>query len=383
MTERMVHPAEGTGSRIKRLEEQITDPEQRVLARIAEIRKRKAHLREDTITMSHGAGGKASHTLIGAVFAEAFANEYLLQLGDQAVLPMPAGNGGALAMTTDSYVVSPLFFPGGDIGELAINGTVNDLAVGGATPLYISVGFILEEGLDVELLRRVVASMARAAERAGVAIVTGDTKVVPAGKGDQMFINTSGIGVIDHPGRLGFTEVKAGDAVLVNGTIGDHGCTVMLARGDLDLEAESLKSDTAPLNGLTRALLDSGVGVHFMRDATRGGVATVLNEIAQEAGVAIAIDEKSLPVHPAVRGVAEILGINALDVANEGKLVAVVDGADADRALEVMRSCPEGRDAARIADVLPEPDGMVFIRTAFGGTSVVDMLIGDPLPRIC
>jgi len=374
--------AEGTGSRIKRMEEQITDPEQRVLARIAEIRKRKAHLREDTITMSHGAGGKASHTLIGAVFADAFANEYLLQLGDQAVLPMPAA-GGALAMTTDTYVVSPIFFPGGDIGELAINGTVNDLAVGGATPLYISAGFILEEGLDVALLKRVVASMAAAAERAGVFIVTGDTKVVPAGKGDQIFINTSGIGVVEHPGRLGFEHVKPGDAVLVNGTIGDHGCTVMLARGDVDLEAESLKSDTAPLNGLTKALLDSGVRVHFMRDATRGGVATVLNEVSQEAAVAIAIDEKALPVHPAVRGVAEILGIDPLHVANEGKLIAVVDGADADRALEVMRSCPEGQNAARIAEVLPEPEGMVFIRTAFGGTSVVDMLIGDPLPRIC
>lgn len=373
----------GSGAAIKAASARIADPEQRVLERIAEIRKRKPHLRGDAITMSHGAGGKDSHTLITALFADVLSNPVLDQLGDQAVLPIPGVDTVGLAVTTDSFVVSPLFFPGGDIGELAINGTINDLAVGGAIPMGIAAAFILEEGVDVALLRRVVESLRAAADRAGVSVITGDTKVVPRGKADQLFITTTGVGIVELPQRSAMARVRGGDAVLVSGAMGDHGATVMLARGDVDLEAESLRSDTMPLHGLTKALLDSGVDVHFMRDATRGGVATVLNEIAQGAGIGVAISEDALPIHDAVRGVAEILGIDALYIANEGKLVAIVAHDDAARALEVMRSRPEGEEAAIIGRVLPEPEGTVFIETAFGGTRVVDMLTGDPLPRIC
>ncbi len=376
-------PAPGSGAAVRAAAARIADPEQRVLERIAEIRKRRPLLRETAITMSHGAGGKASHTLTAAVFADILDNPVLAQLGDQAVLTVPGLEGARLAMTTDSFVVSPLFFPGGDIGELAINGTVNDLAVGGATPLAVSAAFILEEGLDIAMLRSVVESMRRAADKAGVSVVTGDTKVVPRGKADQMFITTTGIGLVSQPGRLGIDRVTPGDAVLLSGAMGNHGATVMLARGDVDLEADTLASDTLALNGLTGALLDGGIDVHFMRDATRGGVATVLNEIAQQAGLAVAIDEDALPVHDVVRGVAEILGIDPLYIANEGKLVAMVAERDAGRALAMMRSRPEGQEAAIIGEVRGEPEGMVFIRTGFGGTRVVDMLIGDPLPRIC
>jgi len=373
----------GSGAAIKAATARIADPEQRVLERIAEIRKRKPSLREDAITMSHGAGGKASHTLITALFGDILSNPVLDRLGDQAVLRLPGVAHIALAVTTDSFVVSPLFFPGGDIGELAVNGTINDLAVGGATPLGIAAAFILEEGLDVATLRRVIESVRRAADRAGVTIVTGDTKVVPRGKADQVFITTTGVGIVPLPQRVAMERVAPGDVVLLSGAMGDHGSTVMLARGDVDLEADALRSDTMALHGLTAAVLDAGIDVHFMRDATRGGVATVLNEIAQAAGVAVAIDEVSLPIHDEVRGVAEILGIDPLYIANEGKLVAVIAESDADRALALIRSRPEGREAAIIGEVLAEPDGMVFIRTGFGGTRVVDMLIGDPLPRIC
>jgi hydrogenase expression/formation protein HypE len=383
MGEEEAAPRSGTGAAIRAATARIADPEQRVLARIAEMRKRKPSLRESTITMSHGAGGKSSHTLVTALFADVLSNPLLDQLGDNAQLTIPGLDGARLAMSTDSFVVSPLFFPGGDIGELAVNGTVNDLAVGGAQPLCLSAAFILEEGLDIGLLRRVVESMRAAADRAGVSIVTGDTKVVPRGKADQLFITTTGVGLVREPQRLGFGRIRPGDVVLLNGAIGDHGSTVMLARGDVDLEAESLHSDTQPLWRLVSTLLDAGVDVHFMRDATRGGVATVLNEIAQQAGLAVAIDEDDLPVHDQVRGVAEILGIEPLYIANEGVLVAIVAAADAERALELMRSLPEGAEAARIGEVREEPEGMVFIRTGFGGTRVVDMLIGDPLPRIC
>ena len=381
MSETIVEP--GSGAAIRAASARIADPEQRVLERIAEIRKRKPMLREDAITMSHGAGGKASHTLITALFGDILSNPVLDQLGDQAVMAIPGVAHTGLALTTDSFVVSPLFFPGGDIGELAVNGTINDLAVGGATPLGISAAFILEEGLDIATLRRVVESMRRAADRVGVSVVTGDTKVVPRGKADQLFITTTGVGIVELPQRVALQRIAAGDVVVLSGAMGDHGSTVMLARGDVDLEADTLRSDTMPLNGLTAALLGAGVDVHFMRDATRGGVATVLNEIAQAAGVAVAIEESSLPIHDEVRGVAEILGIDPLYIANEGKLVAVVAREDASRALDLMRSRPEGIEAAVIGEVLSEPEGMVFIRTGFGGTRVVDMLIGDPLPRIC
>jgi hydrogenase expression/formation protein HypE len=348
--------------------------EQEVLDRIEMVRKRTPRIRDDAINMSHGAGGKASHTLFQALFQPAFGN----LPGDQALFRL---EGHTLAITTDSYVVSPLFFPGGDIGELAINGTVNDLAVGGAEPLAITAGFIIEEGLLVDDLRKVVESMAKAAAAAGVRLVAGDTKVVPRGKGDLLFINTTGVGVVREPARLGVDKVVAGDAVLVSGTVGDHGTAIMLARGDLDIEAD-LESDTAPLLTLCRAMLAAG-DVHFMRDATRGGVATVLNELAQEAELAVAIREEAIPVRDEVRGAAEILGIDPLYMANEGKLVAVVAAADAAAVLAAMRAHPLGSRAAVIGELRTEPPGMVFMHTAFGGSRVVDMLIGDPLPRIC
>jgi hydrogenase expression/formation protein HypE len=361
--------------------------EQEVLERIEAIRRRPARLRDEAITMAHGSGGKATHTLIEAVFRPAFANP----AGDAALAPLlPAqpeaqrqggGEPPTLAVTTDSYVVSPLFFPGGDIGELAVNGTVNDLAVSGARPLYITAGFILEEGLPVDTLRRVVASMAAAAARAGVRLLAGDTKVVPKGKGDQLFVNTTGVGVVDRPDRLQVGRVQAGDAILVSGTIGDHGTAIMLARGDVDLETD-LESDTAPLHELCAALLGAA-DVHLLRDATRGGVATVLNELAMEAQLAIAVSEQALPIRDEVRGAAEILGIDPLYMANEGKLVAIVAGAHAEPARAALRAHPLGRQAAIVGEVRAQPPGMVFMHTAFGGSRVVDMLIGDPLPRIC
>jgi hydrogenase expression/formation protein HypE len=348
--------------------------EQEVLDRIEAVRRRAPRIREEAITMSHGAGGRATHTLVEALFQPAFGSPS----GDQARFDV---GDATLAVTTDSYVVSPLFFPGGDIGELAVNGTINDLAVGGAEALCITSGFILEEGLELDVLRRVVESMARACGGAGVRLLAGDTKVVPRGKGDGLFVNTTGVGRVREPGRLGVGRVGAGDAVLVSGTIGDHGTAIMLARGDLDIESD-LESDTAALHELCAAMLAAG-DVHLMRDATRGGVATVLNELAAEAQVGVAIREEALPVRDEVRGAAEILGIDPLYVANEGKLVAVVAASDAGDILAAMRAHPLGRESSVVGSVLPEPPGMVFMHTAFGGSRVVDMLIGDPLPRIC
>jgi hydrogenase expression/formation protein HypE len=356
-------------------------PEEQVLERIDKARRRKARVREEHITLAHGAGGKASHTLTEAVFLEAFRNPRLELLEDQARLVLPGGQ--RLAFTTDSYVVSPLFFPGGDIGDLAVNGTVNDLAVSGATPKWLSAGFVLEEGFPVADLERIVASMARAAEGAGVEIVTGDTKVVQRGKADGCYVNTAGVGVMERPIEVGAARVRPGDAVLVSGPIGDHGMTIMLARGELDLEADMV-SDTAPLNGLVNVLLDAvPEGVHAMRDATRGGVATVLNEMARSADVAVVLDEGSVPVRPEVNGACEILGIDPLYVACEGRMVVVVDGVAASAALDALRSHPLGADAALIATVRDDPPGLVLLKTAFGGTRIVDVLVGDPLPRIC
>jgi hydrogenase expression/formation protein HypE len=353
--------------------------EQQVLDRIERARRRKPVIREERITLAHGAGGRATHTLVEALFVEAFRNPVLEGLHDGATVPVAAGR---LAFTTDSFVVSPLFFPGGDIGDLAVNGTVNDLAMCGARPLYLSAGFILEEGLPVADLRRIAASMSAAATRAGVHIVTGDTKVVQRGRADGCYINTAGIGVIDRPVTLAATSVRPGDAVIVSGPIGDHGVTVMLARGELDIEAD-LASDTAALHELVDALLDATPGVRVLRDATRGGVATVLNEIAEAARVAIVVDEATVPVRPVVTGACELLGIDPLYVACEGRFVAVVDGAAADAALDALHRHPLGAGAAIIGRVGDEPPGLVLLRTAFGGTRVVDMLVGDPLPRIC
>jgi hydrogenase expression/formation protein HypE len=354
--------------------------EREVLDRIDQYRRRsRTILRDERITMAHGAGGKATHTLVEAVFLEAFRNPLLEPMEDQAVLAI---NGSRLAITTDSFVVSPLFFPGGDIGDLAVNGTVNDLAVSGARPLYLTAGFILEEGFPATDLARIAGSMARAAAAAGVQIVTGDTKVVERGKADACFINTSGIGVLERDVTLAATEVRPGDAILVSGPIGDHGITIMLARGELDLVSD-LSSDTAPLNGLVESLLSATPAVHAMRDATRGGVATILNEIAAAAGVAVAVDENAIPVRDEVRGACEILGIDPLYAACEGRLVAFVAGEAAQTALGAIEAHPLGRGAAIIGTVRSDPPGLVVLKTQFGGTRIVDMLVGDPLPRIC
>lgn len=288
-----------------------------------------------------------------------------------------------LAFTTDSFVVSPLVFPGGDIGELAVNGTVNDLAMAGARPLWLSAGFIVEEGFAVAELERIVDSMAGAAGRAGVAIAAGDTKVVERGKADGVYINTAGVGAVEHDLELSPTSIRAGDRVIVSGPIGDHGMAIMIARGDLALEVE-LESDSAPLHGLSGALLEAcGAGLRCMRDPTRGGLATVLTELALGAELGVSIDEASLPVRPEVTGACEILGIDPLYVANEGRLIAIVAPEVEDAALTALRSHDLGRGAATVAEVIPEPPGLVLLETSFGGSRVVDMLAGDPLPRIC
>ncbi|MFF0309853.1 hydrogenase expression/formation protein HypE [Streptosporangium sp. NPDC004379] len=347
-----------------------------MLERIERARRRPARVREDRVTLAHGAGGKATHTLVEAVFLEEFRNPLLEPLEDGAVFD-------GLALTTDAFVVTPLFFPGGDIGDLAVNGTVNDLAMCGAHPRYLSAAFVVEEGFPVSDLRRVTASMAAAARAAGVWIVTGDTKVVQRGKADGCYITTAGVGTMDHPVRLSAAAARPGDAVIVSGPIGEHGVTVMIARGELDIQAD-LASDTAPLNGLTGRLLDACDGrVRCLRDATRGGVATVVNEIAGASGVAVVLDEDAIPVRPAVRGACELLGLDPLYVACEGRMVAVVDGEAADAALAALRSDPLGSGAAVIGRIADDPPGLVLLRTSFGGTRIVDLLVGDPLPRIC
>jgi hydrogenase expression/formation protein HypE len=353
--------------------------EELVLERIDRARRARPRVKEDRITMSHGAGGKATQTLIEAVFLDAFRNPLLEPLEDAARLHV---NGARVALTTDSYVVSPLFFPGGDIGDLAVNGTVNDLSMAGAVPLYLSAGFILEEGFPVADLVRITASMQAAAQRAGVQVVTGDTKVVERGKADGCYINTAGIGVIEHSANLGVAQAQPGDVILVSGPIGDHGVTIMLARGELDIEAD-ICSDTAPLNGLVAQLLATTPGLRALRDATRGGVATILNEIAVAAGVGVLVAEDDIPVRAVVRGASELLGIDPMYVACEGRLVAVVSADDASTALATMRAHPQGSEAAIIGTVTAHPPGIVQLKTAFGGTRIVDLLVGDPLPRIC
>lgn len=352
------------------------------IERVREARRHKFHLRDERITLSHGSGGKATHNLIEGVFAPAFSNPLLDRMDDAAVFAVDS-DGPRLAFTTDTYVVNPLFFPGGDIGKLAVHGTINDLATSGAEPLYLSAGFILEEGFPVAELRRIVSSMATAAAEAGVAIVTGDTKVVQRGKADGLFINTAGVGVLRTTWPIGQAQVRPGDKVLLNGPVGDHGVAVMLAREGLDIETD-VESDTAPLNGLVADLLAAaGPNIHCLKDPTRGGVATSLNEIALAAEVSIALDEQAIPVHAGVRGACEILGLDPLTIANEGKLLVIVAAEGAAAALAAMRNHPLGREAALIGEVRAEPAAMVFLRTDIGGTRVLDMLVGDPLPRIC
>lgn len=352
------------------------------IERTRQARRHKFYLRDDKINLSHGSGGKATHNLIEGVFAPAFSNPLLDTMDDAATFGIN-GSGQRMAFTTDTYVVSPLFFPGGDIGKLAVHGTINDLAMAGAQPLYLSAGFILEEGFPITDLRRIVASMAAAASDAGVAIVTGDTKVVQRGKADGLFINTAGVGLIRATGPLGQARVQPGDKVLLSGPVGDHGIAIMLAREALEIETD-VESDTAPLHTMVAALLEAaGDGVHCMKDPTRGGVATTLNEIAIGSEVSIGLDEHTIPVRPEVRGACEILGLDPLTIANEGKMLAIVSSETAEAALAAMRSHPLGREAAIIGSVQTEPAGMVFLRTDIGGMRVLDMLVGDPLPRIC
>jgi hydrogenase expression/formation protein HypE len=353
--------------------------EELVLERIDRARRSRPRVREERITMAHGAGGKATQTLIEAIFLDEFRNPLLEPLEDAARLQV---GGARLALTTDSFVVSPLFFPGGNIGDLAVNGTVNDLATSGATPLYLSAGFILEEGFPVADLTRIARSMREAAEAAGVQVVTGDTKVVERGKADGCYVNTAGVGLISHDLELGVAGARPGDAIIVSGPIGDHGVTIMLARGELDIEAD-VTSDTAPLNGLVAALLAATPGVRALRDATRGGVATILNEIAKAANVGVLVSEDDIPVRPEVRGASELLGIDPMYVACEGRLVAVVHGDQAGQALAALRAHPLGGQAAVIGQITADPPGIVQLKTAFGGTRIVDLLVGDPLPRIC
>jgi len=333
----------------------------------------------DCILLAHGSGGRLGAELVERILLPAFRNPALEPLDDQAVLPAQSGR---LAFSTDSYVVTPLFFPGGDIGELAVNGTVNDLAMGGAKPIALSLAFILEEGLSMDDFRRVVKSVRNAAMRAEVPIVTGDTKVVGAGNGDKMFVNTAGIGVVPEGCALGSTHVRPGDAILVSGTIGDHGITVLAQRQGLSLGG-NLTSDTASLYPLVRTLLDGCPGVHALRDPTRGGLAAVLCEIASRRKLGIHIDEASVPIDESVRGGCELFGIDPFYVANEGKLVAFVPEALADSALEALRSHPLGRRATRIGHVTADPPGVVLVRSPLGGERVLDLPFTEPLPRIC
>lgn len=370
----------------------LNQDESKVNSNIARVRSRGMKLKDDYVTLSHGAGGKASAALVDQVFVSGYGNEVLAELTDAGVLPLAellgtdsedAGlGGGKLAMSTDSYVVNPIVFPGGSIGELAVNGTVNDLAVSGAIPKVISAGFILEEGLPIADLRREVQAMREAAENAGVRIVTGDTKVVPKGSGDKLFINTAGIGIVPPSRQLGASQVQRGDRIIVSGAIADHGMSVMMARGDLAIEAP-IKSDTRAVNHLVEALMAAVPQTRWMRDATRGGLGTVLNELAVATGWGIAIEDESIPVHDMTRGACDMLGIDPIYVANEGMFCAVVPADQVDTALEALRALPGGEEAANIGRVVSKPESSVVMVTAFGGTRMIDMLVGDPLPRIC
>jgi hydrogenase expression/formation protein HypE len=356
------------------------DRESKILGIIETARAKRAKFRDAHITMSHGAGGKATSSLIEGLFVPAFASATLEALGDAGAVHL---DGLELALTTDSFVVKPLRFPGGSIGQLAVNGTVNDLAMAGARPLALTLSLVLEEGLPAETLRAEVEAIAAAAREAGVQIVAGDTKVVERGHADGMYICTTGLGQRDPRASLAPDRLRPGDRVLLSGSIGEHGTAIMLARGELGLDAD-IESDTRCLWPAVDGLLAAvGPGLRCLRDATRGGVASVLNELARASGVAIVVREAAVPVAPAVAGAAEILGIDPMYVANEGKFVAFVAPEQADAALAALRAAPGGEDAAEIGDVRTEPPAMVLVETAFGGRRVMDQLVGDPLPRIC
>ena len=334
---------------------------------------------KDTILLGHGSGGKLSAELIRDVFLPYLNNEVLARLDDQAIVNI---NGQRLAFTTDSFVVKPLFFPGGDIGSLAVHGTVNDLAMGGATPLFLSAAFIIEEGFSIEELRQIVDSMRRAAAAAGVQVVTGDTKVVEKGKGDGLFINTTGIGIVPEGVELSADRARPGDKVLLSGSIGDHGIAILAQREGLEFET-AIESDSAALHTLVGEMLQVTREIRCMRDPTRGGVSSTLNEIAQQSNVGIELDERSIPVREEVRGACELLGLDPLYVANEGKLIAIVAPNAAPVLLQAMRRHPLGSEAQIIGTVKDTNPGLVTMRTPFGTTRIVDMLAGDQLPRIC
>jgi hydrogenase expression/formation protein HypE len=339
----------------------------------------------DRVVLGHGSGGLLTGELIGRLFLPALGNDVLSALEDQATVSLPGAGGLAsprVAVTTDAFVVRPPFFPGGDIGKLAVHGTVNDLAVGGARPLYLAAAFILEEGLPLDDLRRIAASMRQACDEAGVALVAGDTKVVDRGKGDQIFITTTGVGIVPEGRALSIGSARPGDCVLVSGTLGDHGIAIMSVREGIEFETV-LESDTAPLNGLAEAILAACPETRCMRDPTRGGLSSALNELAAASGVGVVLDEAAIPLRPEVRGACEMLGLDPLYVANEGKLIAVTPPALADRALDAMRGHPLGRDARIIGTVVADHPGMVVLRSRVGGERVVTLLAGEQLPRIC
>jgi hydrogenase expression/formation protein HypE len=358
----------------------ISQREQRVLGIIETARSKPPKFRDGQITMAHGAGGRATQSLVEGLLVPALGGESLGELADAGGL---CAAGTSLALSTDAYVVKPLRFPGGSIGELAVNGTVNDLAVAGARPLALTLSLILEEGLAAETLRLEVEAIAAAARAAGVEVVSGDTKVVERGHADGMYITTAGVGIHDPRASLSPRAIRPGDRILLSGAIGEHGTAIMLARGEFELDAE-LESDTRSLWPAVDALLEAAGGeLRCLRDATRGGVASVLNELARASGVSMIVREGDVPVSPVVAGAAEILGIDPMYVANEGKLVAFVAAEAAQRALAALRSVAGGEDAAEIGEVRTDPPGMVLVQTAFGGRRVMDQLVGDPLPRIC
>jgi len=367
-------PVSASGPRKLGPPDDVTGREQKILGIIETARAKRAKFRDERITMAHGAGGKATQGLIEGLLAPAFG---LTELADAALVD------GGFALTTDSYVVKPLRFPGGSIGELAVNGTVNDLACAGARPVALTLSLILEEGLAAETLKAEVEAIAGAARAAEVSVVAGDTKVVERGHADGMYICTTGLGAVDPRARLSPAALRPGDRILLSGRVGDHGTAIMLARGEFELGA-TIESDTRSLWPAVDSLLDAaGTELRCLRDATRGGVASVLNELARASGVAMVVREAAVPVHPAVAGAAELLGIDPMYVANEGKLVAFVAPEAADGALAALRGAPGGEEAAEIGEVKTEPVGMVLVETAFGGKRVMDQLVGDPLPRIC
>lgn len=336
-------------------------------------------MRADTIMLAHGSGGTMMRELIEDVFMKGFNDDILMRMDDAASLEVPPGR---IAMSTDTYVVSPVFFPGGDIGRLAVCGTVNDIATAGAKPLYLTVGFVLEEGFAVADLKRILETMAASAAEAGVRIVTGDTKVVQRGHGDGIYINTAGVGVLPEGVDLSGSHCKPGDVVLLSGTLGDHGIAVVSTREGLEFGTD-IVTDAAPLNALVAAVLEAAPDVRCFRDPTRGGLASTLNELAMASGVSITVNENDVPVRDQVRGASEMLGYDVFQVANEGKMVSVVPAEQAEAALAAMKSAPYGEDAAIIGEVTDAPSGKVYVRTAFGARRVMDMLVGEQLPRIC